>query len=191
MFHAITKHVANTVRGKGGTSYTIHLCIGIIHLLHYRECNFTIGIKDFLTLKFLLPRLRILNFGSPNALGLSVVKIDHIEWETAKGPIIHVLGGDLMNGTPIYDIKPYLVYTDCCPDAHCGFVDQRSWEKLKVIIPSSIASRFSSEQLQVLKHSLELDPRPHYHHDPTKVYGLLFEGHDIHFKVEDGILNVL
>lgn len=127
----------------------------------------------------------------PNALGLSVVKIDHIEWETAKGPIIHVLGGDLMNGTPIYDIKPYLVYADCYPDARCGFVDQRSWEKLKVIIPSSIASCFSPEQLQALKHSLELDPRPHYHHDPTKVYGLLFEGHDIHFKVEDGTLTVV
>lgn len=127
----------------------------------------------------------------PNAIGLSVVKIDHIEWETSKGPVIHVLGGDLMDGTPIYDIKPYLVYADCHLDARCGFVDNRSWPKLKVNIPPSIASRFSLKKLNALKHSLELDPRPHYHNDPTKVYGMMFDGHDIHFRVENGELNVI
>lgn len=127
----------------------------------------------------------------PNALGLSVVKIELIEWETSKGPVIHVLGGDLMDGTPIYDIKPYLVYADCYPDARCGFVDNRSWPKLKVIIPPVIASRFNPEQLEALTHTLELDPRPHYHHDAAKVYGMLFEGEDIHFKVENGVLSVM
>lgn len=128
----------------------------------------------------------------PNPIGLSVVKIESIELETSKGPIIHVLGADLMDGTPIYDIKPYLVYADCFPDARCGFVDNRSWPKLKVNITPSVASHFSSEQLMALQHTLELDPRPHYHHDSSKIYGMIFNGHDIHFRVGDnGELDVI
>lgn len=127
----------------------------------------------------------------PNPIGLSVVKIEEIEWETPNGPIIHVLGGDLMDGTPIYDIKPYLVYADCHQDARCGFVDNRSWPKLKVNIHQELASLFSETQLNALKHTLELDPRPHYQQDPNKIYGMLFEGHDIHFMVDGDCLTVL
>ena len=127
----------------------------------------------------------------PNPIGLSVVKVESIDWETSKGPIIHVLGADLMNDTPIYDIKPYLVYADSHPNARCGFVDHRSWPKLKVVINEQLSSLFSKEQLQALIHTLELDPRPHYQQDPQKIYGMLFDGHDIHFMVDGDTLRVI
>ena len=127
----------------------------------------------------------------PNPLGLSSVKIESIEWESAQGPIIHVLGADLMDGTPIYDIKPYIVYADSHADARSGFVDRRQWPKLEVVIPDSLRAVFSKEQLDALRHTLELDPRPHYQNDPQKVYGMPFEGRDIHFRVSDGVLTVL
>ena len=127
----------------------------------------------------------------PNPLGLSSVKIESIEWESAQGPVIHVLGADLMDGTPIYDIKPYVVYADSHADARSGFVDRRQWPKLEVVIPDSLRAVFSKEQLDALRHTLELDPRPHYQNDPQKVYGMPFEGRDIHFRVNDGVLTVL
>lgn len=127
----------------------------------------------------------------PNPLGLSVVRVDHIEWETSRGPIVHVRGADLMDGTPIYDIKPYLVYADAHPGARSGFVDSRQWPRLRVTIPAKVAARFPSEQLDALVHTLELDPRPHYHDDPAKVYGMLYHGHDIHFRVEGNDLFVI
>ena len=127
----------------------------------------------------------------PNPLGLSSVKIESIEWESAQGPVIHVLGADLMDGTPIYDIKPYIVYADSHVDARSGFVDRRQWPKLEVVIPESLRAVFSKEQLDALRHTLELDPRPHYQNDPQKVYGMPFEGRDIHFRVNDGVLTVL
>ena len=102
----------------------------------------------------------------PNPLGLSVVKIDRIEWESPRGPIIHVLGGDLMDGTPIYDIKPYLTYADAHPEARCGFVDRRKWDRLEVHIPDEVAALFSVQQREALAQTLALDPRPHYHDDP-------------------------
>ena len=128
----------------------------------------------------------------PNALGLSSVKIERIEWESARGPVIHVLGADLMDGTPIYDIKPYVVYADSHPDARSGFVDHRSWPKLRVEIPNVVAAQYDEETLEALRHTLELDPRPHYQNDPQKVYGMPFMGNDIHFRVSnDGVLTVL
>lgn len=120
----------------------------------------------------------------PNPIGLSSVRLDSIEWDTPRGPVIHVLGGDLMDGTPIYDIKPYIVYADCHPGVRSGFTDQVRMKRLDVVIPDRIASGFSQQQLQVLRHSLALDPRPHYQNDPQKVYGMPFEGRDIHFRVE-------
>lgn len=127
----------------------------------------------------------------PNPLGLSSVKIESVEWESARGPIIHVLGADLMDGTPIFDIKPYIVYADSHADARSGFVDKRQWPKLQVVLPDELHEVFSEEQLKALRHTLELDPRPHYQNDPQKVYGMPFEGHDIHFRVSDGVLTVL
>ena len=127
----------------------------------------------------------------PNPLGLSSVKIESVEWESARGPIIHVLGADLMDGTPIFDIKPYIVYADSHADARSGFVDKRQWPKLQVVLPDELHDVFSKEQLKALRHTLELDPRPHYQNDPQKVYGMPFEGRDIHFRVSDGVLTVL
>ena len=98
--------------------------------------------------------------------------------------MIHVLGADLMDGTPIFDIKPYLPYADCHPDARGGFTDYVEQKRLEVEIPDRIASGFSQQQLRVLRESLALDPRPHYQKDPRKVYGMPFEGRDIHFIVE-------
>ena len=127
----------------------------------------------------------------PNALGLSSVRIQRIELDSASGPVIHVLGADLMDGTPIYDIKPYIVYADCHPDARSGFVDSRSWPKLEVVIPEEIAKNYQPERLSVLRKILELDPRPHYQNDPHKIYGMPFDGTDVRFFVENGVLTVI
>ncbi len=127
----------------------------------------------------------------PNALGLSSVRIQRIELESTSGPVIHVLGADLMDGTPIYDIKPYIVYADCHPDARSGFVDSRSWPKLEVVIPEEIAKNYQPERLSVLRKILELDPRPHYQNDPHRIYGMPFDGTDVRFFVENGVLTVI
>jgi tRNA-Thr(GGU) m(6)t(6)A37 methyltransferase TsaA len=127
----------------------------------------------------------------PNALGLSSVRIQRIELDSTSGPVIHVLGADLMDGTPIYDIKPYIVYADCHPDARSGFVDSRSWPKLEVVIPEEIAKNYQPERLSVLRKILELDPRPHYQNDPHRIYGMPFDGTDVRFFVENGVLTVI
>ena len=133
----------------------------------------------------------------PNRLGLSSVRIDHIEWETACGPIIHVLGADLMNGTPIYDIKPYVTYADSHPEARSGFVDRREWKRLKVEIPSEVKERLmrqdgmTDESIMQLQEVLAEDPRPQYQKDPQKVYGMPFEGLDSHFCVDGDCLTVI
>ena len=127
----------------------------------------------------------------PNALGLSSVRIQRIELDSASGPVIHVLGADLMDGTPIYDIKPYIVYADCHPEARSGFVDSRSWPKLEVVIPEEIAKNYQPERLSVLRKILELDPRPHYQNDPHRIYGMPFDGTDVRFYVENGVLTVI
>lgn len=127
----------------------------------------------------------------PNALGLSSVRIQRIELDSTSEPVIHVLGADLMDGTPIYDIKPYIVYADCHPDARSGFVDSRSWPKLEVVIPEEIAKNYQPERLSVLRKILELDPRPHYQNDPHRIYGMPFDGTDVRFFVENGVLTVI
>ena len=132
----------------------------------------------------------------PNNIGLSSVRISRIEWETSKGPVVHVKGADLMDGTPIYDIKPYVVYADCHPDARCGFVDDRKWAKLDVEISEEM-NEYLKEQgltdgkIEILKEVLAQDPRPHYQKDPHKVYGMPYEGMDIHFSVSDHTLTLV
>lgn len=132
----------------------------------------------------------------PNNIGLSSVRISRIEWETSKGPVVHVKGADLMDGTPIYDIKPYVVYADCHPDARCGFVDDRKWAKLNVEIPEEMKEYLKEQgltdgKIEILKEILAQDPRPHYQKDPHKVYGMPYEGMDIHFSVSDHTLTVV
>ena len=119
----------------------------------------------------------------PNGLGLSSVQLERIEWETNEGPVIHVLGADLMDGTPIFDIKPYIVYADCHVGARSGFVDRTSITRLEVHIPESFQAIFPPENLQTLYEVLALDPRPHYQDDPHKVYGMPFMGRDVRFTV--------
>ena len=127
----------------------------------------------------------------PNKLGLSCVKIDHIAEDPQSGPVIHVKGADLMDGTPIYDIKPYVTYADSHPEARSGFVDHSEWQELQVDIPETIGSHFSPEQLLSLKKILALDPRPHYQDDPDRVYGMPFAEYDIRFKVDGLLLSVV
>lgn len=131
----------------------------------------------------------------PNRLGLSSVKIERIEWESARGPVIHVLGADLMDGTPIYDIKPYVTYADCHVGARSGFVDEHQWQKLEVEIPEEIRRQlvrkgWDEGMLSSLEAVLAEDPRPQYQHDAEKVYGMPFGGVDVKFCVERGRLRV-
>ena len=127
----------------------------------------------------------------PNNLGLSCVMIDHIAEDPQLGPVIHVKGADLMDGTPIYDIKPYVTYADSHPEARSGFVDHSECQELQVDIPETIGSHFSPEQLLSLKKILALDPRPHYQDDPDRVYGMPFAEYDIRFKVDGLLLSVV
>ena len=124
----------------------------------------------------------------PNNLGLSSVRIAKIDVEV---PCIEVLGADLMDGTPIYDIKPYLPYVDSHPGARGGFTDNHQWQRLQVDISPEHEALFDADDLQVLKEVLSLDPRPHYHDDATREYGMPFKDKDIRFRVEGDILHIL
>ena len=128
----------------------------------------------------------------PNPLGLSCVEIDHIEHDSDEGPVIYVKGADLMDGTPIYDIKPYIKYADSRPHAVCGYVDRLPERSLKVIMAPEISSAVKEKTiLPALVEVLSLDPRPSYHDDPDRVYGLSFAGYNVRFKVDDGVLTVV
>lgn len=127
----------------------------------------------------------------PNRLGLSSVRIAGIELDTPRGPLVHVLGADLMDGTPIYDIKPYIVYADCHPEARSGFVDTHAMRRLDVVIPDSVTERFGQKDLEALRRVLELDPRPQYQNNPEKTYGMMYAGVDVRFRVKDGTLTVV
>lgn len=130
----------------------------------------------------------------PNPLGLSCVRLDRVDLEAKDAPVIHVLGADLMDGTPIYDIKPYITYTDSHPDAACGFVDSNEWSPLDVIIPDGILEELkrslTAEEIDSLRCVLAQDPRPHYQKNNAKVYGMPFHNLDIHFIIEDNKLTV-
>ena len=126
----------------------------------------------------------------PNGLGLSAARILRIEKDGPEGPVIHVSGADLMDETPIYDIKPYVTYADSRPDARSGFVDANSWSTLEVIIPSEIATKLPEKDRKMISGVLAQDPRPQYHDDPEKIYGMEFDGMDVRFRVHDGIAEV-
>ena len=127
----------------------------------------------------------------PNRLGLSCVRLDRVELTHDEGPVIHVLGADLMDGTPIYDIKPYVAYADAHPDARSGFVDRHEWQPLRVEVPDDVARLFTAADLRALCDVLAQDPRPRYHDDPSRVYGMPFAGRDVKFRVADGIAHVV
>lgn len=127
----------------------------------------------------------------PNALGLSSVRVESVDMETADGPVVRVLGADLMDGTPIYDIKPYVAYADCHDNVRCGFVDRSVNRRLNVEMPADVAQLFDDNNLMSLRKVLELDPRPRYQHDSGKTYGMPFAGYDIHFRVDGDTLIVV
>ena len=126
----------------------------------------------------------------PNGLGLSCVKMDHIEFTSDNGPVLHVSGADLLDGTPIYDIKPYLSITDCHPDAVCGFAAKTASYSLQVEFPEKLAGIFPEEQQKALLGVLAQDPRPSYQHDPKRVYVMGFAGYDVTFRVDGDTLTV-
>ncbi len=126
----------------------------------------------------------------PNNIGLSSVRLDAVRM-TERGPVLHVSGADLRDGTPIYDIKPYLRYTDCHPDAADGFASEGISHRLEVHFPSDLLALLPKDKRDAARELLALDPRPAYHNDPQRRYGLLFAGYDIHFSVDGNILTVL
>ena len=126
----------------------------------------------------------------PNAMGLSSVKLEKIEFDQELGPILHISGADLMNGTPIYDIKPYLPYADSHPDAKGGFTDHIRDYRLQVEFPEELIKEIPTGQREALLEVLANDPRPRYQNRPDKVYGLAYGHKDIHFQVRDDILTV-
>ena len=105
--------------------------------------------------------------------------------------VLFVLGADLMDGTPIYDIKPYIPYADAHPDARRGFVDQHAWHPLKVEVPADVAILFTAEELRALREVLAQDPRPRYHDDADRIYGMPFAGRDVKFCVDNGVVQVV
>lgn len=126
----------------------------------------------------------------PNALGLSSVKLERIEMSQELGPVLHVTGADMMDGTPIYDIKPYLPYVDSHPEASGGFTDRISYEKLEVIFPQEWKDMIPKEYREALTEVLASDPRPGYQKDPERIYGLAFRDKDVHFQVKGNVLTV-
>ena len=125
----------------------------------------------------------------PNPLGLSCVEIERIDIDAAT---IYVRGADLMDGTPIYDIKPYIRYADSRPDAVCGYVDSLVERHLEVVFAGSVASVINDPDVrEALMQTLSLDPRPSYHNDPSREYGLSFAGFNVRFKVDGERLIVI
>ena len=119
----------------------------------------------------------------PNSIGLSCVRLERIEFSDARGPVLHVAGADLMDGTPIYDIKPYIPYADFRPEATEGFTGQIEMHALTVSIPPELLSRFPAEKRDALIGVLAQDPRPRYQTDASRVYGLEFGGYEVKFSV--------
>ena len=127
----------------------------------------------------------------PNNLGLSCVKLEGVCRDEKLGPVIHVSGADLVDGTPILDIKPYLPYADCPRDATGGFTDPLEAEPLEVECDEALLAGLEAQQRAGLMGVLACDPRPRYQEDPERVYGLAFAGKNVKFTVRDRVLTVL
>ncbi len=127
----------------------------------------------------------------PNPLGLSSVRLESIEFDKKSGPILHISGADLMNGTPIFDIKPYLPYVDCHPDASNGFAGSVKDYALQVEFPKELLDIIPKDKRDALLEVLSQDPRPSYQDDPNRIYGMFFADFNIKFKVSDNVLSVI
>jgi tRNA-Thr(GGU) m(6)t(6)A37 methyltransferase TsaA len=126
----------------------------------------------------------------PNPIGLSSVRLLKIAFED-DGPVLYVEGADLVDGTPVYDIKPYLPYTDSHPDARSGFAPARPEASLRVDDPDGLIERLPEELRRPLFETLMNDPRPHYQHDPERVYGMPFDRWEVRFRVDGDVLQVV
>lgn len=126
----------------------------------------------------------------PNNIGLSCVRLEQVVLDGPSGPELHVTGADLMNDTPILDIKPYLPFTDSHPEARGGFTEKvmRDFSPLDVVFSPECWECFSEAQIVTLHDILAFDPRPHYHDDPHRVYGFTFAGIEVHFSVKDNCI---
>ena len=127
----------------------------------------------------------------PNPIGLSSVKLEKVEIDPKLGPVLHVSGADLMDGTPIYDIKPYIAYTDSHPDAISGFASKPAEYLLEVDVPEHEHKNVPAELRESLIDILAHDPRPQYHDDPERVYGMKFGCMEVKFQVEEMHLKVV
>ena len=127
----------------------------------------------------------------PNPIGLSSVKLEGIEIDPKLGPVIHVIGADLMDGTPIFDIKPYIVYTDSHPEAVSGFATQPAEYLLEVSIPNHLLVKIPEKQRESLMAVLAHDPRPQYQDDPERVYGMAFADMEVKFVINGSLLTVV
>ncbi|MBQ8186472.1 MAG: tRNA (N6-threonylcarbamoyladenosine(37)-N6)-methyltransferase TrmO [Clostridia bacterium] len=126
----------------------------------------------------------------PNPIGLSCVKLESVEYGTDAGAVIHVSGIDMMDGTPIYDIKPYLPHADCQPDALGGFSSDVTGERVEVVIPDALLAKLPENKRDALTALLREDPRPSYQNDPERIYGFPYAGFEVKFTVSNGVLTV-
>lgn len=126
----------------------------------------------------------------PNDIGLSSVKLEKIEFDEQKGPVLYVAGADLVDGTPIYDIKPYIAYSDSHPEATEGFAGNVKHKELVVFFPQELLMCYPEEKREAIVGVLKQDPRPAYDTDETRVYGVEFAGYDVRFTVAGNVLTV-
>ncbi|MBR5509798.1 MAG: tRNA (N6-threonylcarbamoyladenosine(37)-N6)-methyltransferase TrmO [Lachnospiraceae bacterium] len=126
----------------------------------------------------------------PNDIGLSSVRLEKVEITETEGAVLHVSGIDLMDGTPIYDIKPYIPIADCHPDATEGYTKETKEHRLSVKFPEELLCMYPEEKRSAILGVLEQDPRPTYFQDPERVYGVSFAGYDVKFQVDGDVLTV-
>ena len=126
----------------------------------------------------------------PNPIGLSCVRLEAVEQDPVCGPVLIVRGADLLDGTPIYDIKPYIPFADSHPDAAEGYTAQTRAYHLEVRCPEALRAPLAPEQWEALSGVLAGDPRPSYQDDPDRVYGMRFAGWQVRFTVAGGVLTV-
>ena len=127
----------------------------------------------------------------PNGLGLSAVELERVSLDEPDGPVLYVRGADMVSGTPIFDIKPYLAYADSYPDASGGFTGGDAGERLTVDFPPELLAQFDSGERHGLLSALGADPRPRYQEDSERVYGMRYAGKNVRFTVGDGVVHVV
>lgn len=126
----------------------------------------------------------------PNPLGLSCVRLNRIDMKTSEGPVLHISGADLLDGTPVFDIKPYLPYVDSIPDAFGGFTEETKEYRLDIDFPERWRAEVSKEEYESLCQILRLDPRPAYQNAPERVYGMSYADMEIKFTVDQNLLHI-